>query len=83
VSGDCRFCGRGRSEVRVRADESEAKVDLHACDRCWGLLKNPKTGLALIRGNLSIALRGKVPDAPGKEAVDKFIAMLSELKPRR
>lgn len=77
---ECHFCSRPRSELRVRASETEAGVDLHSCDRCWDLLKSPATALPLIRGNLAISLRGKMPGEQARAALDKFMARLAGMK---
>ena len=74
----CEYCS-GNGVVRTTTKEHG---DLAVCNICWTLLKNPATALPLIRGNLSMALRGSMPEPDLKRALDAFMAGISAFKPR-
>lgn len=78
--GPCNYCS-GRGARRGGAEDGLAEP-LYVCDRCFALLKNPATALALIRGDASLELRGVVPEPQAKRMVDLLIAGLQRLRPR-
>lgn len=80
MTGPCEFCG-GDAPRRGGKEEGLAE-DLFVCPQCVELLRNPATGLPLVRGNASLALRGVVPDADAGRMVNSLIDGLSSLKPR-
>jgi hypothetical protein len=62
----CEFCN----------GEGEDKGDgVSVCKLCWGLLQNPATALPLIRGTMTMKLRGSV----SKEILDKMINDFMEM----
>ena len=82
TTGPCNFCNRA-GPIRVSVDEEESiNEDIYVCNQCWKLLQNPATALPLIRGDLSISLRGKMPKAYLQKSIDAFIEKISEMKPK-
>lgn len=79
MDGPCYFCSRS-GKLRIRADENPYSKDVHVCDQCWKLLQNPATALPLIRGDLSVSLRGTMPEARLKATIDKYMEKLASLK---
>ncbi len=74
--GDCEYC-TDKAPLFVQPPEAPTKVYL--CARCLKLIRNPSTGLALIRGNLTMKLRGRVAPNKLKPLVDKYIEELTQL----
>ena len=66
---NCQFCNRSAG---VRKD-----LEIGVCDQCWALLQKPVTALPLIRGHLTLSLRGKMPEAELKKRVNAFMEMIS------
>jgi hypothetical protein len=81
MTGPCNYCGRA-GPVRIKEGEDGAAEDLHVCDQCWKLLQSPATALPLIRGDLSISLRGTMSEERLKRTIDSFMERLSSMKPR-
>ncbi len=76
----CLYCG---APGTLRAGKQDgAQGDVHVCDGCWKLLKNPKTALPLIRGHLMLTLRGKVPPTQLEQDLNRYMEMISAWKPR-
>jgi hypothetical protein len=69
---NCQFCNR----LAQPRDGLETGV----CDECWQLLQKPTTALPLIRGHLTLTLRGKMPEAELKKKIDDFMGMISGWK---
>jgi hypothetical protein len=69
---NCEYCGRS-------ADKIEG-VQAAVCTACWALLQNPVTALPLIRGHLTLTLRGQIPDEELKKRIDAFMAMIASWK---
>jgi hypothetical protein len=77
--GQCHYCsGEGPKRVGI---EDGIEEDLYACEQCWELLKNPATALQLIRGDLSIELRGTMGESTAKNVIDRFMGTISEWGP--
>ena len=73
----CEYCGRpGRKRI---GPEDGAPEDVHACDHCWKLLQDPVTAVPLLRGHLSLEMRGE-PDAA--KVVGAFIDEVAGWRPR-
>ncbi len=77
MSGACAFCTRSGE---VRAGEGGAPEDVRVCGGCWKLLQDPATALPLLRGDLSVSLRGRVPEAVLKRSIDRFMETVSKFK---
>lgn len=75
--GPCNFCGsKGQ---RRGGEEDGLEEDLFVCGSCWNLLQKPETALPLLRGHLSLSLRG----VPGSaERIQSFMGEISGWKPR-
>lgn len=73
----CEYCLSSGDSIRLE-DGQEAFV----CKRCWKLLQNPVTALPLIRGNITMSLRGKVPEKDLEKTVNSFMAKISTWKKR-
>lgn len=76
----CMFCMKGPSPVRATAKETGSE-DVRVCDSCWRLMKDPKTALPLMRGHLTLTLRGKgEPDLEKK--IQSFMDLVKDFRPR-
>jgi len=64
----CLYCSR---------PAKQKGTDVAVCQACMVLLKNPATALPLIRGHLTMTLRGKLPEADLKIKIDSFMEMIS------
>lgn len=69
----CMYCGKPGTR---RIEEADSSV----CGKCWKLLQNPATALPLIRGHLTLTLRGTVPEDKLKLHIDKFMEQLATWK---
>lgn len=78
--GLCEYCTRNGPE-RVPVSHEVSKP-IYVCETCWKMLKEQKTALPLIRGNLSLRLRGKISKEAFKEMADRFFQEISTWKPR-
>ncbi len=47
------------------------------CPSCWKLLQDPKTALPLIRGTVTMKMRGTMPKDRLDRVVDEFMGMVS------
>lgn len=50
------------------------------CPSCWTLLRDPRTALPLIRGTVTMKLRGSVPKADLDRMVNEFMGRISGWK---
>lgn len=66
---NCNFCSNPGED---RGDS------VSVCASCWSLLKDPKTALPLIRGTVTMQLRGTMPKAELDRVVNEFMARISE-----
>lgn len=71
----CLYCPND-GDVVVTMEESGLRQNVCVCPECMQLLKNPNTAFALIRGSLTLRLRGKMPPDELKKRIDDFISML-------
>jgi hypothetical protein len=69
---NCKFC--------LRPTETREGLSVAVCASCWKLLQNPNTALPLIRGHLTLALRGKLPEAELKKRINQFMTMVADWK---
>ena len=69
---NCQFC--------TKSAEPREGLEVGVCSACWQLLRNPTTALPLIRGHLTLTLRGKVSDAELKRQIDEFMGVISTWK---
>ena len=79
MEGPCEYC-MVKSPQFTGPPETEKPTFL--CTQCLRLLRNKATALPLIRGNLSMKLRGKIPEDRLKEMLDAYMSKLSEFGPR-
>ena len=80
MNGPCHFCRQTNSPPRV--GEGEPHPELHVCKGCWSLLKNPSTALPLLRGHLTLELRGKLGAHELKEMLESWMKVVSSWRPR-
>ena len=73
--GPCEYCSRPGD--RISGTEDGLTKDLFVCQQCMALLRDPKVGLQLVRGNVTLALRGTGQDRDDKKRIDRFMEMLS------
>lgn len=80
TSGKCLFCiSLG---IRISGPEDGLDSDIFLCEKCKKLLRNKSTALPLIRGNLTLSMRGKGDPKKNKKMIDEFIEKIAEWKPR-
>ena len=75
----CEYCG---AEGKPRLSSDDLKYDVHVCDKCWKLLKNPVTALPLIRSHLTMELRGTMDSRKLGKLLNKYMEKISKWKPR-
>lgn len=76
--GACEYCqSEGSGEF---ADNGADKV--YVCTMCQKLLSTPSTALRLMRGHMTLRLRGTMPSIRLKRLVDAFIEQLSKMGPK-
>lgn len=74
----CMFCMKGHALVRATAKETGSE-DARACDSCWKLMKDPRTALPLMRGHLTMTLRGHgEPDLEKK--IQSFMDVVKDFR---
>lgn len=77
---NCEYCN-GPGELRAgKSDGLDREV--YVCDSCWDLLKDPKTALPLLRGHITMHLKGKMPSDLLAKRVNKYMEMISAWKIR-
>lgn len=77
---DCAYCSM-EGVFRVPKGEN-VDADVYVCDKCWKLLKNPRTALPLLRGHLAMTLRGKIPEDVLNQTLNKYMEEIAKWKPR-
>lgn len=76
-TGICEYC-HGKGPLFIGPPEYEYEV--YVCVQCMKLLKNPVTALPLIRGNITLKLRGEVNEAKFTEMLESYMGMLSKFR---
>jgi len=76
----CEYCN-APGEMRAGIKDGLEK-DVHVCDDCWRLLKNPVTALPLIRGHLTMKLKGQMVPANLNRMINQYMEKISGWKPR-
>jgi hypothetical protein len=76
----CMFCLRGPAPVRATAEETGSD-EARACDSCWKLMKDPRTALPLMRGHLTLTLRGS-GDPELEERIQSFMDIVKDFRPK-
>ena len=76
----CKFC-MNKGSLKVSSEESASKKNIYVCDSCWKLLQDPKTGLQLIRGQITLALRGIMPEPLLNKMLQNYMEQISKWKP--
>jgi hypothetical protein len=79
TEGPCHFCSR-TGALRAKPGEDQVEEEVYVCQGCWDLLRDPATALPLIRGDLSITLKGTVPDAQLSKSLNSFMERLSKFR---
>jgi hypothetical protein len=79
--GPCEYCGR--PGPKRAGPEDGLRENAYACAACWGLLKSPATGLALLRGHLSLEMRGAVKRRTAEGLLASFMDKVSGWAARR
>lgn len=77
--GPCEYCGRSGPWRAGPADG--LKEDMHVCAACWKLLQSPATALPLLRGHLSLEMRGVVKPKEAQAMIESFIGGVSGWAP--
>ncbi len=77
--GPCEYCS---SQSPVFVEESENSVESFLCGKCLNLLRNPLTALPLIRGNLTMKLRGTMSEKKLNDTLNSFMEKLSKFHPQ-
>ena len=76
----CEYCNTP-GVLRIGKKDG-AESDVYVCDSCWKLLKNPKTALPLIRGHLTMKLKGRISPEQLNRMLNHYMGMISAWKPR-
>lgn len=76
--GSCEFCGRPGAKLAGVEDGLES--DFFACTGCRKLLSKPVTALPLIRGHLTLELRGKMSKKRLDNMMQVGMEILSKMK---
>jgi hypothetical protein len=89
--GKCEFCS-SKAPLRVSKSDFEFPMtilnpmkiaeDAYVCNSCWKLMQNPITALPLIRGHLTLTLRGLVPQKKLDQMINNFMEKISKWKPQ-
>lgn len=82
MNEDCMFCLQSRATIRARAGEGGLETDVRVCDRCWKQLKDPRTALPMLRGHLSLTLRGKGDQKVLDQTIQDFMGVVQDFRPR-
>jgi hypothetical protein len=80
MNGECMYC-QTTGKIRVTKGNG-VDHDIYVCDGCWLLLKDPKTALPLIRGHLTMSLRGSIPQTTLDRMLNAYMGMISSWKLR-
>lgn len=80
--GRCHYCMSPGRRIAGPEDGPWLKDDLHVCAKCWKLLQDPKTGPSLVRGDLSIELRGVVPEEKAEKMIQALMDLMGQWRPR-
>ena len=80
AKGKCEYCGRPGE--RRAGPEDGLPSDAYACSHCWKLLQNPVTAVALLRGHLSLEMRGIVEPKTADGMVSSFLRKVAGWRPR-
>lgn len=78
---ECEYCNKP-GKLRVSAEESTINKEIHICDNCWRLLKDPRTALPLLRGHLTLSQRNISNPELTNKLLNKFMEMVSTWKPK-
>ena len=79
MKNNCEYCNH---EGILRVEKSTGvDHDVYVCGYCWKLLQNPVTALPLIRGHLTLNLRGFAPKEQLDRILNQYMEMLSHWKP--
>jgi len=77
--GPCEYCTSHTNMIQFGEGTGEDS-NLYVCGRCLKLLRNPTTALPLIRGHLTMKLRGIIPEKTLKDMMDTYMSRLSTMK---
>jgi hypothetical protein len=80
MNDECEYCGRS-GELRISKGESGINRDVFICKNCWGLLKDPRTALPLLRGHLTLSQREMANPEKSEKLLNKFMGLISTWKP--
>ena len=83
IYGKCEFC-LNKAPLRIPKTEQIMGIeeDTYVCETCWKLMQNPRTALPLIRGHLTLSLRGTIPPKQLDKMINNFMEKISAWKPR-
>lgn len=79
-TGICEYCSTKNASLYLGPPDVAQEV--YVCSPCIRLLKNPVTALPLIRGNLTMKLRGTISEAKLDEMLQSFMETVSKFKPK-
>ncbi len=80
TEGKCEYCSR--PGPRRAGPEDGAPEDLFVCAPCWKLLQSPATAVPLLRGHVSLEMRGVVRPGAAEKLVSSFLSAISPWRPR-
>lgn len=79
IIGTCEYC---MNKTAPYLTPEKDGIEAFVCSKCVKLLKDPVTALPLIRGNLTMKLRGEIPADKLSEMVNRLMVELSKFRPR-
>ena len=74
----CEYCDTDGVLRAGPADGLEKQV--YVCESCWKLLKDPKTALPLLRGHITMQLRGTVSSPNLDQWINDYMAIIANWK---
>ncbi len=78
--GPCEYCRQ--PGIRRSGLEDGLKEDLYVCGQCWKLLQSPATAVPLLRGHLSLEMRGVVKPGMAGGMITSFVERVAAWRPR-
>ena len=76
--GICEYCSTRKAPLFIGPPETDQEI--YVCQSCIKLLKNPITALPLIRGNLTMKLRGTIPEEVLNRMLQSFMEKISKFE---
>lgn len=69
----CNFC-----QLPTQRQVGTTEIPVYLCEKCESLLKNPESAMRLLRGHLSMKLRGTATEEQLEQLIEKGIEALQQ-----